>query len=222
MQFKTLLAALTATNVEFVIIGGLAATLHGSARVTYDLDIVYNRTPGNLSKLVAALSPYQPYLRGAPEGLPFKFDVETLKRGLNFTFTTSVGPIDLLGELSGIGGYEAVRARANTATMFDRTYLFIDLEGLIASKKAAGRPKDLETIASVTPSRRLQFATRFYERHSRQPPRRSGFGTRTLAVQLTPRTLGGQNPNRGRSIVRYVVTIASSVGLSDVANFGQM
>ena len=149
MEFKTLLAALVANNVEFVIIGGLAATLHGSARVTYDLDVVYNRTPANLSKIVAALSPYRPYLRGAPEGLPFTFDVETLKRGLNFTFTTSVGPIDLLGELSGIGSYEAVRARANTATMFDSTYLFIDLEGLITSKKAAGRPKDLETIAEL-------------------------------------------------------------------------
>jgi len=149
MQFKTLLVALVANNVEFVIIGGLAATLHGSARVTYDLDIVYNRTPENLAKIVAALSPYKPYLRGAPEGLPFKFDVETLKRGLNFTFTTSVGPIDLLGELSGIGSYAAVRSRASTATMFDGAYLFIDLEGLITSKKAAGRPKDLETIAEL-------------------------------------------------------------------------
>ena len=149
MQFKTLLTALAANEVEFVIIGGLAATLHGSARVTYDLDVVYNRTPENLSKVVAALSPYRPYLRGAPEGLPFKFDIETLKRGLNFTFTTSVGAIDLLGELSGIGSYESVRARVNTATMFDGKYLFIDLEGLIASKKAAGRPKDLETIAEL-------------------------------------------------------------------------
>ena len=149
MQFRTLLAALAANHVEFVIIGGLAATLHGSARVTYDLDIVYNRTPENLARIVAALSPYQPYLRGAPEGLPFRFDVETLRRGLNFTFTTSAGPIDLLGELPGIGPYEAVRARATTATMFHRAFLFIDLEGLIASKKAAGRPKDLETIAEL-------------------------------------------------------------------------
>ena len=86
---------------------------------------------------------------GAPPGLPFRFDVETLKRGLNFTFTTTVGPIDLLGELAGVGPYDAVRARANRATMFGGTYLFIDLEGLIASKKAAGRPKDLETIAEL-------------------------------------------------------------------------
>jgi hypothetical protein len=156
MQFRTLLTALAANNVEFVIIGGLAATLHGSARVTYDLDIVYNRTPENLSKIVAALSPYQPYLRGAPEGLPFRFDVETLIRGLNFTFTTSVGPIDLLGELPGIGSYQAVHARAITATMFDRAYRFVDLEGLITSKKAAGRPKDLETIAELEAIREEQ------------------------------------------------------------------
>ena len=149
MQFKTLLDSLRANDVEFVIIGGIAATLHGSARVTYDLDIVYNRTPQNLSKLVTALGPFQPYLRGVPQGLPFKFDVETLKRGLNFTLTTTAGPIDLLGELAGVGPYDAVRSRANSAAMFGGAYLFIDLEGLITSKKAAGRPKDLETIAEL-------------------------------------------------------------------------
>jgi predicted nucleotidyltransferase len=149
MQFRTLLASLAANNVEFVIIGGLAATLHGSARVTYDLDIVYNRSSENLSRIVAALEPYRPYLRGAPPGLPFKFDVDTLKRGLNFTFTTTGGPVDLLGELAGVGTYDAVRAHASHAEMFGATYLFIDLETLIVSKKAAGRPKDLETIAEL-------------------------------------------------------------------------
>jgi hypothetical protein len=98
---------------------------------------------------VAALEPYKPYLRGAPAGLPFQFDVDTLKRGLNFTFTTTIGPIDLLGELAGVGPYENVRAHSNQANMFGGLYLFIDLETLIVSKKAAGRPKDLETIAEL-------------------------------------------------------------------------
>src|SRR2546423_7438669 len=109
IQFRTLLAALHSNNVAFVIIGGVAATLHGSARVTYDLDIVYERTPENLQRIIEALGPFKPYLRGAPPGLPFRFDAETLKRGLNFTFTTSEGPLDLLGELSGVGSYAAVR-----------------------------------------------------------------------------------------------------------------
>ncbi|HEX8172339.1 MAG TPA: hypothetical protein VF824_17530 [Thermoanaerobaculia bacterium] len=78
----------------------------------------------------------KPYLRGAPPGLPFTFDVETLRRGLNFTLTTDAGPIDLL-------------AHAIPAILFGAACSFIDLDTLIASKKAAGRPKDLETIAEL-------------------------------------------------------------------------
>ena len=132
-----------------MIIGGVTATLHGSARVTFDLDIVYERTPENLARLVSALTPFEPYLRGAPAGLPFRFDVETLKRGLNFTLTTSDGPIDLLGDLSGIGTYAAARERSDQAEMFGGTYYYLDLEALIVSKKAAGRPKDFEAIAEL-------------------------------------------------------------------------
>jgi predicted nucleotidyltransferase len=149
MEFAPLLTSLTANNVRFVIIGGLAATLHGSARVTYDIDVVYDRSPANLDRIVTALAPMQPYLRGAPPGLPFRFDAETLKRGLNFTLTTTQGPIDLLGEVSGVGSYETVRAHAVEATMFGVQCLFIDLDTLLVAKKAAGRPKDLETIAEL-------------------------------------------------------------------------
>src|SRR5438105_663293 len=149
IRFRTLLFALQSNNVEFVIVGGVAAALHGSARVTYDLDIVYERSLENLERVVSALGPYQPYLRGAPPGLPFKFDVETLRGGLNFTFITSEGPIDLLGELSGIGSYASVRKQAIDAQLFGATYHFIDLDALIVSKKAAGRAKDLEAIAEL-------------------------------------------------------------------------
>ena len=149
VEFRALLESLYRNEVAFVIIGGVAATLHGSARVTFDLDIVYERTPENLARLVSALTPFEPYLRGAPAGLPFRFDVETLKRGLNFTLTTSDGPIDLLGDLSGIGTYAAARERSDQAEMFGGTYYYLDLEALIVSKKAAGRPKDFEAIAEL-------------------------------------------------------------------------
>ena len=149
IQFKSLLSSLESNHVQFVIIGGVAATLHGAARVTFDLDIVYERTPENLNKLVDALSPFEPYLRGAPLGLPFKFDAETLRRGLNFTFTTTEGPIDLLGELLGVGSYSDVVAHSVEALLFGASYRFLDLEALLASKRAAGRPKDLEAIAEL-------------------------------------------------------------------------
>ena len=149
IAFQRLLESLHRNEVAFVIVGGVAATLHGSARVTFDLDIVYDRSPENLERIVAALSPLAPYLRGAPAGLPFRFDVETLKRGLNFTLATSDGPLDLLGELSGIGSYAVAREHAVEARLFDAVYHFLDLEALIVSKKAAGRPKDLEAIAEL-------------------------------------------------------------------------
>jgi predicted nucleotidyltransferase len=149
IEFRRLLESLDRNGVAFVIIGGIAATLHGSARVTFDLDVVYERTPDNLQQLVTALAPFAPYLRGAPPGLPFTLDVETLKRGLNFTLTTSDGSIDLLGEVSGVGNYRVARERSEEAHMFGGTYYFLNLEALILSKKAAGRPKDFETIAEL-------------------------------------------------------------------------
>ncbi|HEX6097590.1 MAG TPA: hypothetical protein VF432_14780 [Thermoanaerobaculia bacterium] len=149
IEFRRLLESLHRNEVSFVIVGGIAATLHGSARVTFDLDITYERTPENMARLVAALAPFQPYLRGAPPGLPFHLDVETLKRGLNFTLTTSDGPLDLLGEVSGIGTYGVARRHADQANMFGGIYYYLDLEALILSKKAAGRPKDFEAIAEL-------------------------------------------------------------------------
>lgn len=60
-------------------------------------------------RLSAALAPFSPYLRGAPEGFPFHLDAETVRRGLNRTLTTTVGPIDLFGEIPGGGPYRELR-----------------------------------------------------------------------------------------------------------------
>jgi len=109
-DFSKLLRVLLDGAVEFILVGGVAGSLHGAARATYDVDVVYRRSPENLSRLVAALAPYGPYLRGAPAGLPFFFDVQTLGQGLNFTLTTSVGDLDLLGEVTG-GGRGPARAQ---------------------------------------------------------------------------------------------------------------
>ena len=99
--------------------------LHCSRRRGYDL---YARDPGNLARLVTALADFKPYLRGAPAGLPFKWDPSTLSRGLNFTLITAVGDIDLLGEIP--GGRDAWLQ-------------------LLRAKRASGRPKDPEVIAEL-------------------------------------------------------------------------
>lgn len=69
-DFRVLLESLTTAGVEFILVGGVAATVHGSARLTQDIDIVYSRRVENLGRLVLALGKLDPYLRGAPEGLP--------------------------------------------------------------------------------------------------------------------------------------------------------
>jgi hypothetical protein len=133
---------LTEQHVEFVVVGGLAMIARGSAFLTKDLDICYKRTPENLAALVAALAPLHPYLRGAPPGLPFRVDFPTLEAGLNFTFITDYGDLDLLGEVSGVGDYAQTLSQSSEELMFDMKVRVLSIDGLIAAKKAAGRNKD--------------------------------------------------------------------------------
>ena len=148
-QLERLLATLCDAGVEFIIVGGVAARAHGSSRLTDDVDISYARSPANLARVVNALAPLQPYLRGAPLGLPFDWSIATLRAGLNFTLTTSAGSIDLLGEITGGGGYNDLLPHALTITIFGREVQLLDLPWLIRVKRAAGRPKDLEVIAEL-------------------------------------------------------------------------
>jgi len=80
-DFSGILKILATGGVRFILIGGAAAIAHGAARLTQDVDVVYGREPANLGRLAQALAPYQPYLRGAPPGLPFRLDAQTLQRG---------------------------------------------------------------------------------------------------------------------------------------------
>ncbi len=86
---------------------------------------------------------------GLAAGLPFRFDRATIERGLNFTLTSTLGDVDLLGEAAGIGGYESVVSHVIRLQVFARDLQVVDLPTLIRSKRAAGRPKDLEAIAEL-------------------------------------------------------------------------
>jgi len=148
-DFAGLLGTLTSNSVKFIVIGGAAAIAHGSSRMTQDLDIVYERSLENLSRICDALGVYKPYLRGVPPGLPFRLDAETLRRGLNFTLTTDLGDVDLFGDIPGGGGYSHLIDKTLDLEIFGYICKGLDLETLIAVKKAAGRPKDLEAVAEL-------------------------------------------------------------------------
>lgn len=148
-DYQKALHVLRGEGVRFIVIGGVAATAHGSTQLTNDLDIVYARGPEDIERLARALLPHHPYLRGVPQGLPFKLDAATIKRGLNFTLDTDFGPLDLLGEATGNGTYETLSPHTITLDLFGGPCLCVDLPTLIALKRAAGRPKDILALGEL-------------------------------------------------------------------------
>lgn len=144
------LAALHAEGAEFIVIGAVALVSHGHVRFTRDLDITYARNAENLARMVRALAPFHPRLRGAPPELPFFFDEQTLRNGLNFTFICDAdAEIDLLGEVTGVGGYADLLANAVEKDLFGFPTRVISIEDLARAKTAAGRPKDLLDLEAI-------------------------------------------------------------------------
>lgn len=133
---------LSQANVEFVIVGGIAIRSHGGNYITEDLDICYARTRDNLKKLAAVLAPLNPRPRGFDEDLPFVFEWSTLQNGTNFTFATSMGNVDLLGEVAGIGSYQDLVKESFTVDLNGFPAKILSIPALIVAKQTAGREKD--------------------------------------------------------------------------------
>jgi hypothetical protein len=134
-----ILNVLNTQNVRYVLIGGVAMRLHGCAHLTDDLDICYARDVANLTTLAAAFAPYKPRLRGVPPDLPFLWDARTLKSGLNFTLTTSIGDVDMLGEAAGTESFDGLWERSVTMQVDNLQVHVASIADLIAMKRAANR-----------------------------------------------------------------------------------
>jgi predicted nucleotidyltransferase len=143
-------------DVEFLVIGGQAETLFGSARVTFDVDLCYRRDAENLERLARALKELKPTLRGAPPDLPFQIDARSLALGANFTFDTNFGPLDLLGYVEPIGNYEALIAHAESYPIGSYTVRTISLDDLIRVKEHIRRTKDRDSLLQLQAIKRLR------------------------------------------------------------------
>lgn len=143
-------------EVEFIVIGGQAEVLHGGGRVTFDVDFCYRRTADNLQRLSNALRELKPTLRGAPPDLPFRIDAQSLALGSNFTFETSFGPFDLLGDLEPIGGYDQILEKVEQYTFGDHVILVIGLDDLIRIKQHIKRPKDADSLFQLLALKRVR------------------------------------------------------------------
>ena len=160
VEFEVALKSLTNEKVDFVVVGGLAISAHSTGYITTDLDFCYLRTKANLKKIIAALAPFNPHFRHFPEELPFVWDERTLQNGTNFTLITSIGDIDLLGEVAGVGDYEAVKKESVADILYDCEVRILTIEGLIKAKRAAGRTKDLLVLPELEALRELLSETK--------------------------------------------------------------
>lgn len=139
------LEALLKSKVDFVLIGGLAARLHGSPTVTNDLDISHSKDRANLERLAECLSRMNAALRLPDPGEHVEVDLDwrLLHAADNFTFVTDFGPLDCLALPAGIESYEELAKRAIKMDLGDVAIRVASLDDLMAMKRAAGRRKDL-------------------------------------------------------------------------------
>jgi hypothetical protein len=157
LRIRRLLEVLDRHHVDFVIIGGVAGLVHGSAYPTYDCDVIYARDRRNLEHMAAALVDLDATLHGAPPDLPLQLDARMLDAGCNFTFDTTFGRFDILGEADGMRDYETVRAAAKREEVWSIPVLVASIDDLIRMKRAAGRAKDklmAEELIAIAESQR--------------------------------------------------------------------
>jgi len=151
-DFFGVLELLVGREVQFVLIGGLAARLHGSPTVTMDIDICPARDTDNLGRLAGALRAMDAQVPSVNETVPFELDVKTLGRSTNLTLMTSRGALDVLGEPAGTDGYRDLAANAITLEVEGLKLKVASLDDLMRMKEASGRPKDrieLEVLGAL-------------------------------------------------------------------------
>jgi len=145
---ERILAVLAKHNLDFVLIGGLAAQLHGSPLTTRDVDLTPQKTLANFERLSAALTDLRAVIRtdDDAEVLPFAHNPESLMQVRVWNLRTRYGDLDISIEPSGTLGYDDLRRDARPVSAFGGVFVVASLGDIIRSKQAANRPKDQRAL----------------------------------------------------------------------------
>ncbi|OJU98322.1 MAG: hypothetical protein BGO12_02720 [Verrucomicrobia bacterium 61-8] len=155
-ELARLSSRLAAHDVRFVIVGGLSVIMHGSALMTRDVDVVCSVDSENLLRIHTALEELHPVHRMTPAKLPFTRE-QALSGGLkNLYLTTDWGQLDCLGEIKGVGDYEACRRESEILEIDGCSMRVLSIDALIQAKRAMGRPRDLHAVLELEAIRERQ------------------------------------------------------------------
>lgn len=143
-NYERLVELLLVNNVDFVLIGGFAAILHGASMMTEDLDVCIPFNIENCEKLLEALKNIHPMPR--PKRFPLNRTAQRLSELKNLYLDTDLGPIDFLGSVANLGSFENLKTHIMEIDLYGHKVKILKIESLIASKKTLGRPKDKQVI----------------------------------------------------------------------------
>ena len=153
-NLSELVRRLIAGRVEFVLVGGFAAVAHGVMLVTRAADICCRFSETNLMRIQSALADVNPVHRSRPD-LPLALTPEQCASLKNLYLKTDLGVVDCLGEVLGVGGYDAVAAHSVEVELPVGKCRVIDIDALIQAKEAIGRDHDKITVKHLKEIRKL-------------------------------------------------------------------
>ncbi len=148
-NFENLLARLIKHRVEFVLVGGFAATAYGSTLLTQDVDVCLRFSTDNLMRLQEALADLHPVHRMTPQRLPLRLTPESCQDLKNLYLDTDLGQLDCLGTIQGVGDFEHVKEHSIEVNLSAGLCRILSLEALIRSKEAMGRPRDRDSLLQL-------------------------------------------------------------------------
>ncbi len=148
-DFLAIIRRLNAQGVPFVVIGGFAMILHGSTRVTFDLDLFYRRSRDDAQRIAVALADLNPRPREFPPDLPFIFDGQSILSSTILTLDTTMGKLDLLGAADGVPSFDELLRDSIEIEIEDVPLRIASLPHLYAMKRAANREKDQIDLAHL-------------------------------------------------------------------------
>jgi hypothetical protein len=144
-----LLKRLADAEVDCVVVGGMAATIHGVTSVTYDLDVCVCFDLETCQRILTALRDLDARHRMRPDRLPLSTDPSSFVGNRNLYVACSMGVVDFLGEISGVGGLRELKSQAPIVPLGDFSVRVMSLDQLITSKRAMSRPKDLRALVEL-------------------------------------------------------------------------